>query len=98
MPPFGIYPWLFLIPPLLIAVGGLAAFFFSRTELGKRRARYVRAKYGIVTGPEADAERKRLEEAREARAREAAAAGEAADDGAAAQDAASREEPRPAPK
>jgi hypothetical protein len=66
VPPFGIYPWLFLIPPLLIAAGGLAAFLFSRTELGRRRARYVRAKYGIVTGPEAEAERKRLAQAREA--------------------------------
>ena len=53
---FGIYPWLFLIPPLL--VGGVAVFmvFFKRSELGRRRARYIHDKYGIVTGDAAPPE------------------------------------------
>ncbi len=43
----GIFPWLFLIPPVVIALAGIFVVLFRRTELGRARRRYVLDKYDL---------------------------------------------------
>ena len=40
--PFGPYPWLFLLPPVVIVAVVLVGRTLSKTKLGRKRARYVR--------------------------------------------------------
>lgn len=49
----GIYPWLFLIPPVVIALAGIITVLFRRTELGRARRRFVLHKFNL-SDPEAE--------------------------------------------